>query len=478
MNRFLFLTHRYLGISISLILLLWCLSGFVMMYKPYPELSTQQQLESLAALDFTNCCTQLNPADFPGTGYSQFQIHMLNQEPVLLLASEFGQVSSVNLKSGQQFYGISEEAAQAIANDYASKYQYPAPTLKATITNDQWTVYPSYNPHRPLYQFQANDEAGTQWYISSLTGEIVQIITREQRIWGYLGPVIHWLYPTILREKAQLWNQTVIWLSVLGTFLTLTGIYIGLKQYKFKKNGKRSPYKGMALWHHYVGLVFGLLTFTWMLSGLFSMQPWGLFEPSGSGQERQVIQGGTFSLDQINLTLGLLDKLPLENKPVMISGMNFQGALFITSMNADLDTIRYRGDNLNPSTLTESDLYNLSSVILANDGIKEAAMLYEEDNYYFSYHTQVSFPVYKVVADNNEQTIYYLNPLDGTLSAKYDAANKGFRWFHLGLHRLDFTGLLRSRPLRDFFMWFLLSGVTLGVFTGFYLGFRRVYRSF
>tara|TARA_R110002111_G_scaffold91_7_gene1298 strand:- start:15338 stop:16042 length:705 start_codon:yes stop_codon:yes gene_type:complete len=234
----------------------------------------------------------------------------------------------------------------------------------------------------------------------------------------------------------------------------------------------------MALWHHYVGLVFGLLTFTWMLSGLFSMQPWGLFEPSGSGQERQVIQGGTFSLDQINLTLGLLDKLPLENKPVMISGMNFQGALFITSMNADLDTIRYRGDNLNPSTLTESDLYNLSSVILANDGIKEAAMLYEEDNYYFSYHTQVSFPVYKVVADNNEQTIYYLNPLDGTLSAKYDAANKGFRWFHLGLHRLDFTGLLRSRPLRDFFMWFLLSGVTLGVFTGFYLGFRRVYRSF
>ena len=178
MNKFLFLTHRYLGIGISLILLLWCLSGFVMMYKPYPELSTQQQLEILEPLDFANCCSQLNQAELASSEYSQFQIQMLNQEPVLLLVSEFGQVSIVNLKSGQQFYGTSEEMALAIANDYARQHQYPAPTLRATITNDQWTVYPSYDPHRPLYQFQANDDAGTQWYVSSLTGEIVQIITR------------------------------------------------------------------------------------------------------------------------------------------------------------------------------------------------------------------------------------------------------------------------------------------------------------
>ena len=158
--------------------------------------------------------------------------------------------------------------------------------------------------------------------------------------------------------------------------------------------------------------------------------------------------------------------------------MNVQGSLFITSMNANLQTNRYRADNLNPSTLTETELYKLANAILAGEGIKEASMLYEEDNYYFSYHTQVSFPVYKVIANNNEQTIYYLSPLDGSISAKYDAANKGFRWFHLGLHRLDFTELFRSRPLRDFFMWFLLSGVTLGVFTGFFLGIKRVYRSF
>ena len=478
MNRFLVLTHRYLGIGISLILLLWCLSGFVMMYKPYPELSAEQQLETLATLDFTNCCSQLDQSDLASIGYSQFQIHMLNQEPVLFLVSEYGQISGVNLKSGEQIFGISESQAQLIANEFANRHQYPAPTLKASISNDQWTVYPSYNPHRPLYKFQANDEAGTQWYISSLTGEIVQITTREQRIWGYLGPVIHWLYPTVLREKAQLWNQTVIWLSVLGTFLTVTGIYIGVKQYKVRKNGKHSPYRGMALWHHYVGLVFGLLTFTWMLSGLFSMQPWGLFEPSGATQERLAIQGGSFNLDQINLTLELINELPLENSPVMLSGMNLQGSLFITSINTDQEMNRYRADNLRPSTLTENELYNLATAILAEDGIKEASMLYEEDNYYFSYHNQVSFPVYKVIANNNEKTIYYLSSLDGSISAKYDAANKGFRWFHLGLHRLDFTELFRSRPLRDFFMWFLLSGVTLGVFTGFLLGIKRVYRSF
>lgn len=141
-------------------------------------------------------------------------------------------------------------------------------------------------------------------------------------------------------------------------------------------------------------------------------------------------------------------------------------------------TQRYNALSMRPESLDAEDLLQLALVLTEDSNIQQAGMLTEEDNYYFTLHNEVTLPVYKIVADDAEQTIYYLDPKNGSLLAKYDSANKGFRWFHLGLHRLDFTGFLRTGLFRDFFMWFFLSGVTLGISTGLVTGFKRVLRSF
>ena len=47
MIRLLILTHRYLGVAVGLAVTLWCLSGFVMMYVPYPELMPEERLAGL-----------------------------------------------------------------------------------------------------------------------------------------------------------------------------------------------------------------------------------------------------------------------------------------------------------------------------------------------------------------------------------------------------------------------------------------------
>ena len=62
MVRFLFLLHRYLGIALGLLISLWCLSGFVMMYVQFPDLSREEQLLGLNDLDLTTCC--ILPDDF------------------------------------------------------------------------------------------------------------------------------------------------------------------------------------------------------------------------------------------------------------------------------------------------------------------------------------------------------------------------------------------------------------------------------
>ena len=41
----------------------------------------------------------------------------------------------------------------------------------------------------------------------------------------------HWLYFTAFREQQPLWYNFIVYASLLGIFLTVTGIYVGLRMY-------------------------------------------------------------------------------------------------------------------------------------------------------------------------------------------------------------------------------------------------------
>ena len=55
--RALFFIHRYLGIAVGLLMVMWCLSGIIMMYVPYPQLTEESRLGHLAPIDWRPCCT-------------------------------------------------------------------------------------------------------------------------------------------------------------------------------------------------------------------------------------------------------------------------------------------------------------------------------------------------------------------------------------------------------------------------------------
>ena len=52
--RWLILLHRYLGIGIGWMIALWCLSGLVMIYVPYPELRFSEHVAALPQLTAIN----------------------------------------------------------------------------------------------------------------------------------------------------------------------------------------------------------------------------------------------------------------------------------------------------------------------------------------------------------------------------------------------------------------------------------------
>ncbi|NJN36991.1 MAG: hypothetical protein HC794_07980, partial [Nitrospiraceae bacterium] len=92
------------------------------------------------------------------------------------------------------------------------------------LDTDQWTVPGGYNAHRPLVAVDM--EGGARLYVSTRTGEVVQDTTRWERGWNWVGAVVHWVYPTVLRSRPEAWHWVVIVLSGWALLTALIGVVI------------------------------------------------------------------------------------------------------------------------------------------------------------------------------------------------------------------------------------------------------------
>lgn len=469
--RWLFLLHRWLGITLGVVMLLWCLSGFVMMYKAYPELDEAEQLATLGELDLSHCCT---PPALPDTGYLAADLQRHGTRTVLTLNTDSGQLLQYALDSGAPLAALDTAQAQQQAAAFAQTRGLGQFRLLERIHNDQWTVYGAYNPHRPLYKFAADDAAGTQWYVSSRDGSIVQHTTREERVWGWLGAVVHWLYPTLLREHVQAWSQTVIWLTIGGSLLTLSGLYFGFRQFKRRKDGRHSPYRGLSFWHHYSGVFFGILTLTWTFSGLFSMSPWGFLEGESAARELALLRGAPLSAQDLRaLLVAVPAQAALPAGSVRLEARRVLGTPMLFAVARDGNRTRLDPGTLQPLPLPADTLQRAAQLLLPGADTR-AELLTEADAYYYSHHEQVQLPVWRIQREGSDAARYYLNPQNGALLRKMDSARRWNRWLFAALHRGDFSAVVRSRPVWDLFMWPLLLGVTATCATGVLMGLRRL----
>ena len=478
MFRSLIVLHRWMGIGLGWLLVAWCISGIVMMYVPYPSVSFEEYVESLPRLQLDGCCASFPEGYSPDYAIDRYSIEMLGERPVLRLADEFGRRSAIDLVSGEPVGPIDADAALAVARAMRAG-SAPAGTLDylGAVERDQWTVGGGFVNDRPLHHFALNDAAGTQWYLSSATGELVQQSTRRERVWGWFGAVTHWLYPTLLRQNARLWTEIVIWSTVAGLFLAGFGAYIGIRQLRRRKDGRWSPYRGMAWWHHWLGLVFGVLTLTWLLSGLFSMTPWGLFQGSSTRAETARLQGTAITLTEaVSQAAGLASHdLPAEVS--RIESAPFLGQGYLMAQGAGGYRVRLAAGTLGNVPLRADEL-RAAAETLTGDGVSitAAELLEDGDAYYFNHHATRAFPVYRVIVDDTERTRYYVDATSGQLVSKVNSSLRWYRWLHLGLHRLDFTAAMRSRPVWDILMLLLMAGVTAVCITGTYMGIRYLVR--
>ena len=465
--RALVVLHRYLGIAVGLLMALWFVSGIVMMYVGFPRLTEAERLRAVSPVPWQACCRfgDLLPDDQPILR-AQVENHL--GEPALRLRRIGARDGLVDLARGT-FVTVDAEAARRVALAATPRIAGREATIVAQeeVTTDQWTVG-RYFRDRPLHRLDFDDPASTSVYVASTGGQIVLVTTATQRFWNWLGTIPHWLYFTSLRNDVALWSEVVIWASIVGTFLTVMGLVLGVIQFR----RARSPYRGLFYWHHVTGLVFGIVTLTWVVSGLVSMNPWGFLESRGSG-EASLIQGAPPKWGEIKASLEALRAQPELAGVVSLTTAPFAGRLYWLATREDGGSVRVDASG-HVAAPSEADLAGAAARLAGVLGIAEQGLMSEEDAYYFNRRDDFVLPVYRVILNDDERTRYYLDPASGALLQRADANGRWHRWLFGALHRIDFTATMRARPFWDVLVLALmLGGLALSV-TGCYLALRRV----
>lgn len=460
--RWMFLLHRYLGVAGAAFMALWCVSGLVMMFVPYPSLPETARVAGLRSLEWRNCC---HLSDYQASiPVSALSVEMLLNEPIVRFGTVDGHQDWAFLSRLAPERRISHAEARQIAQGFAERSGIAGRAARVeTIDHDQWTVSGDFRSSRPLHRVGFDDPERTEIYVSGADGRVVQLTNERQRFWNWLGAVPHWLYFSALRHHAALWSQVVIWTALIGCFLTITGLWIGVCQFR-----ARSRYRGIMFWHHIPGLVFGVFALAWVFSGLLSMNPWGLLESSGAGRkEAASVPMGT--------VLSVMEKLRLDTNPaVTVTWAPFAGGhhLVVTRLNGRRERLDAWGKI---SPLSDRDFQRAAALL----GGTKAEKISTGDAYYYSRPSRsVSFPVYRIVGPPPARTRHYLDAVSGQAVASLDSAARGYRWLFTGLHTLDFTAVLRGNPLWQAFVMFLLIGVTALSGTGLYLGVQRLISDF
>lgn len=148
--------HRYLGVVFGVLILLWCISGFVMMFVQYPSLTNQERYSYMPPLSLGSCC--LAP-DISKTGSPQFRSFSLKSTPtgIHLRLAAADAATVYNALSGDIIPGSTNitrlESAKAVASALGAS---SARSVGLTEV-DQWSIIPSVAKHGPFEIFELDD---------------------------------------------------------------------------------------------------------------------------------------------------------------------------------------------------------------------------------------------------------------------------------------------------------------------------------
>lgn len=505
LRRLVIFSHRYLGIAVSLMCVVWFASGIVMMYAGgMPRITEQVRLERQAPLDLSQ--VRLTPAEAAQRlegegGPARAELLTVMQRPAYRFNGPDGE--TVFADDGEVLRDVDLETSRAIAGRFLHVSTDRIHFERTIDAPDQWTMINRFDG--VLHEFVVDDDAGTEVYVSPRTANVVQETTRAKRALAWLGTIPHWLYFTALRENQPLWYEIVVWLSAAASVLALLGLILVFTQFRRTRPFQLSraiPYRGWMRWHYILGTVFGVFALTWAFSGLVSMEPWDWTNARGVEIRRDAFTGGEVDLSRFGSMDAAAFARALHGRTLKeVSFRRIQDGYYysvastegparaeqqlerlhqpyLVARRGEPGRLLLSADTLEPRTgpfSTASILDRLKAAVPGTP-VLEHAELSDYDDYYYSRGGQSPLPVLRVKLGDPLETWVYIDPRTSEMLSQVHRYSRIERWLYNGLHSLDFKFWYSRRPLWDIGMIVLLLGGLGSSVLGLYLGVKRLIR--
>ncbi|TKG94309.1 hypothetical protein EYV94_13580 [Puteibacter caeruleilacunae] len=462
--------HKITGSILSILFLVWFVSGIVLIFEGFPHADKEQNFHNLTPFTAQQFTTIKPPLQ---SWKGRVNLEMCDGKPIYRNYTKDGKQCIFDAKTLTTIDTFSEDYARRLVSATIK-----APIEKIEIINDfdSWIPWSHFEAYFPILKCYMNDSKHTILYVSQKTGEIVQETNRAKRWAARCGAIPHWIYFKQIRLQRGLWIDLVIWLSFIGIIASITGIVVGFIR---QKRGKGiTPYKKpMYKWHHITGYIFGVFVFTFILSGFFSLARipnWMVFVSEDQQPSISWNQPTDMSMHSTVAPAKIWDALKTKNniRKITWKSIHNQPCFFVYGNDYKVPEVYVMKDDsiYQKPLLTKTTVENLANRYL-NGQPYELCVQNKYDNYYNSTSKRfLPLPVYKLKIDNEAQTWLYIDPKTGEEIRRYSKNNRLQRWLYQGLHKFNLKWFDSSTDwLRKLLLILLsLGGIVVSV-TGVWL---------
>src|SRR5262245_18113072 len=467
-RKFLILTHRYLGIAVCLLFVMWFVSGIAMIFaRGMPGLTPEVRLQHLPVLN--TGAVKLSPAEAAEKALlerSPNRVTLLTvmDRPAYRFSSGRSTVT-VFADTGDVLENVGQPEAMKIAARFMNVPETQLRYAGELVEPDQWTL--EERRILPAHKVTVDDEAHTDLYVSEETAEVALLTTRGSRALAWFAAIPHWMYFAPLRQNGPVWRQVVLWTSGAATVLALIGIILGFTQYFTR-------YAGLLRWHYVTGVLFGVFYVIWVFSGLLSMAPFFWASGGGTGNRiYQALRGGPLDLSRFPK----LALLPGNFKEIEF--LRIQGEHYYLIRNDSNDPLLVSAD----SSQSRRDLFSTESLMMRvkqstpDVPIAESVLLSKYDSYYHPTERKPPLPVLRVKFADPDATWIYIDAYMSQVVTRFTRRERLQRWIYHGLHSLDFNFWYYQGPVWTSTMVLLNTGGAMLSAIGLLLAIKRVARS-
>ncbi len=479
MKNFFIKVHQILGSVLSLVFLVWFLSGFVMIYSGFPRPDKKQIFEQSETLRPYISEIQLPKNIKP----QDVTLEIVNKTPVYTSENTSFYKPNTHTLNARSLAPVQHFPEKKLDSMVMAHYQSKIADKEILTDYDAWIPWADFKNYFPIHKYYLADTAKTEVYVASTTGKVVQESTSKKRWLARFGAIPHWFYFKSLRLHQGLWADFLIWLSGIGAIMCLSGLIVGFyrsrKWRKLKKKGLLhfSPYKKKWYkWHHIVGMTFGLFTFTFVFSGMLSLMDipqWILPLDEKPNYEEIWSEPATdFNAFKLPLSKVLEDERFADTKQIQWRQINNIPYYFLYQKYGKPTFIAANHtDSVTQKTFSYADLKQLAAKKFKNQTYTISHL--KETDYYFNPREKT---VAKIVFDDSNKTWVYITTENPQILYTYHKSKRWSRWLYRGLHTFRLPGLSEIDWLRKTLLIIIsIFGVIISL-TGVVLSYKYLKR--